>query len=145
MLKRFESFVTGITTCYKSIQKIKSAEMDKFGLGLKGTHVMCIFFLYMNPDGLTASHLSKLCSEDKAAISRAVSTLQEKGFIHPTEKKYRDILHLTEEGISLAEKINVLISGWVISGGESLTEEEREIFYRCLKKISDNLKTQNDL
>ena len=57
----------------------------------------------------------------------------------------RDILHLTEEGISLAEKINVLISGWVISGGESLTEEEREIFYRCLKKISDNLKTQNDL
>ena len=42
MLQRFEDFVTGITVCYKYIQRIKSAEMTEFGL--KGTHVMCLFF-----------------------------------------------------------------------------------------------------
>ncbi len=139
MLDRFESFVTGINTCYKSIRKIKSKEMDKFGPGLKGTHVMCIFFLHMNPQGLTAANLSKLCSEDKAAISRAVSTLREMGYVEGEESRYRHILHLTSEGEELAEKIDGLILSWVISSGEGLTEEEREIFHRALGKIAANL------
>ena len=113
--------------------------MGKFGLGLKGTHVMCIFFLHMNPDGLTASHLSKLCSEDKAAISRAVATLQEKGYVKSEEKKYRDMLHLTKDGEELALKIDELISQWVTTGGDSLTEEERNVFYKALGKIAQNL------
>ena len=46
MLQRFQDFVTGITQCYRSIQKIKSTEMTEFGL--KGTHVMCLFFLGQN-------------------------------------------------------------------------------------------------
>ncbi len=139
MLKRFEAFVTGISTCYKSIQKIKSAEMNKFGIGLKGTHMMCIFFLHMNPDGLTASHLSKLCSEDKAAISRAVATLQQEGYVSSHEKKYRDMLHLTKSGEELALKLDTLISQWVSTGGDGLTQEERDIFYKALGKIAGNL------
>ena len=78
MLQRFEDFVTGITVCYKYIQRIKSAEMTEFGL--KGTHVMCLFFLHRHPEGLTAAQLCQLCAEDKAAISRSLAVLQEKGF-----------------------------------------------------------------
>ena len=59
MLQRFETFVTGITTCYKCIQRIKSMEMTEFVL--KGAHLMCLFFLHHNPEGLTAAQLCQLC------------------------------------------------------------------------------------
>lgn len=137
MLQRFQDFVTGITVCYKSIQRIKSAEMEE--LGLKGIHVMCLFFLYHNEDGITAAQLCQLCAEDKAAISRALSTLQEKGYLASTTKKYRSKLKLSQEGILMAEKINSLVEPWVMSGGDGLSEDERNTFYHALGVISNNL------
>lgn len=139
MLKRFESFVTGINICYKSIQRIKSREMDKFGRDLKGTHVMMIFFLYMNPQGLTGAELSRLCNEDKAAVSRTAATLTQNGYITSGEKRYRHMLRLTDKGQAVAEKIGELITDWVSTAGEDLTPQEREIFYRALGKIAANL------
>ncbi len=138
MIHRFQSFVTGITVCYKYIQRIKSAEMTEFGL--KGTHVMCLFFLRHNPDGLTAAQLCQLCAEDKAAISRTVVTLHEKGYIRSGEKKYRAPLRLTSAGMTVAQKVDDLIAQWVGFGGDGLTEEDRAVFYRSLELISGNLR-----
>ena len=137
MLQRFEAFVTGITVCYKYIQRIKSLEMTE--LGLKGAHAMCLFFLHHNPDGLTASQLCQLCAEDKAAISRTLVTLQEKGYIHAGEKKYRFPLRLTEAGAIIAQKLDSQICQWVGFGGDGLTEAERAAFYKALSHISGNL------
>ncbi len=140
MLQRFQSFVTGVTLCYKSIQKIKATEMNEFGL--KGTHVMCLFFLSQHPEGLTAAQLSQMCAEDKAAISRTLAVLQEKGYIQAGEKKYRAPLRLTSSGQALAREMEALIQQWVSLGGDDLTEEERTIFYRVLGKIAANLGEQ---
>lgn len=141
MLHRFETFVSGIGRCHRSIQKIKSAEMTEFGL--KGTHVMCVFYLSRHPDGLTAAELSALAFEDKAAVSRTLSELRERGYISETApetgRKYRAKVRLTESGNAIAKKVEELISHWVASGGSGLTEEERETFYRALEKIADNL------
>lgn len=137
MLQRFQSFVTGITLCYKSIQKIKATEMTEFGL--KGTHVMCLFFLRQHPQGLTAAQLSQMCAEDKAATSRTLAVLQEKGYIQTGEKKYRALVRLTPAGEELVRKMEGLIQQWVGVGGDGLTEEERAVFYRALEKIAANL------
>lgn len=137
MIDRFQAFVAGITTCYRHIQKIKSMEMTE--LGLKGTHVMCIFFLHLNPEGLTATQLCRLCAEDKAAISRTIATLQGKGYIISGEKKYRAIIRLTDEGREIAAKVEGLIGQWVNFGGLGLDEDERNTFYRVLEKIAGNL------
>ena len=137
MLQRFQDFVTGITQCYRSIQKIKSTEMTEFGL--KGTHVMCLFFLGQHPEGLTAAQLSQMCAEDKAATSRNLAVLQEKGYIQTGEKKYRAPVRLTPAGEGLVRKMEGLIHQWVGVGGDGLTEEERAVFYRALEKIADNL------
>ena len=142
MIKRFEAFVTGITLCYKYIQKIKSAEMTE--LGLKGTHVMCIFFLSHNPDGLTAAQLCRLCAEDKAAVSRIVAELQREGYVAPGEKKYRAALRLTEKGMEIAKKVDELIEQWVAFGGAGLSDSDREAFYRALELISNNLKKSGE-
>lgn len=137
MLQRFEAFVTGITVCYKYIQRIKSAEMTEFGL--KGAHVMCLFYLHHNPQGLTAAQLCQLCAEDKAAISRTLMTLQERGYIQTGEKKYRFPLQLTEEGTRIAVEVDALIQQWVGFGGDGLTDEERAVFYKALTHIGGNL------
>ena len=144
MIHRFHTFVSAITLCYKSIQRIKSAEMTEFGL--KGTHVMCLFYLHHEPTGLTAAQLCSCCEEDKAAISRTLAELTEKGYILPAQdpgkKKYRAAMRLTEAGVQVAEKVDVLIAQWVTAGGEGLTDEERDVFYRTLTIIAENLRNK---
>jgi DNA-binding MarR family transcriptional regulator len=139
MIQRFDAFVSGITACYKYIQRIKSMEMTEFGL--KGTHVMCLYYLRRNPAGLTAAQLCGLCAEDKAAISRTVSELRSRGYITTlSEKAYRAMLTLTAAGQELARKFDQLIEGWVTAGGDGLTEEEGGNFYRSLQLIAQNLR-----
>jgi len=138
MIDRFRTFVSGITACYRYIQRIKNMEMTEFDL--KGTHVMCIFFLHHNPEGLTATQLCQLCAEDKAAISRSLATLNNRGYTVAGEKKYRANIRLTEQGLEIAQKLDGLIGQWVGFGGDGLTDEERTVFYRALGKISSNLK-----
>ncbi len=139
MIQRFDAFVSGITSCYKYIQRIKSMEMTEFGL--KGTHVMCLYYLRQNPGGLTASQLCGLCAEDKAAISRTVSELKSRGYITTlSEKAYRAMLTLTTAGQDIARKFDHLIESWVTAGGDGLSDEERSDFYRALSSIAENLR-----
>ncbi len=141
MIQRFDAFVSGITACYKYIQRIKSMEMTEFGL--KGTHVMCLYYLRRNPAGLTAAQLCGLCAEDKAAISRTVSELRSRGYITTlSEKAYRAMLTLTSAGQELARKFDHLIEGWVSTGGDGLTDEERNDFYKSLSAITENLRAR---
>ena len=141
MIQRFDAFVSGITSCYKYIQRIKSMEMTEFGL--KGTHVMCLYYLRQNPAGLTASQLCGLCAEDKAAISRTVSELRSQGYITTLSKKaYRAMLTLTSAGQEIARKFDHLIEGWVTTGGDGLSDEERSDFYKVLSTIADNLRSR---
>ena len=141
MIQRFDAFVSGITSCYKFIQRIKSMEMTEFGL--KGTHVMCLYYLRQNPTGLTASQLCGLCAEDKAAISRTVSELKSRGYITTlSEKAYRAMLTLTAAGQEIARKFDQLIESWVAIGGDGLSDEERTDFYRSLSAIAENLRTR---
>ena len=141
MIQRFQDFLTGITTCYKYIQRIKSAEMTEFGL--KGIHVSCLFYLSHNPEGLTSAQLCQLCAEDKASISRIVTDLREKGYIEPGEgKNYRAPLRLTPAGMEIGKKMEPIIESWVSIGGVGLTDRERETFYEGLSLISKNLRNK---
>ena len=102
MLNRFEEFVTGITECHRYIQRIKSMEMTE--LGLKGNHVMCLYYLARSPEGLTAAQLCALCCEDKAAISRTLAELENKGYLKNAEpgKKLRLRVRFAGWGMTLA-------------------------------------------
>ena len=138
MKERFEAFITGMTVCYKYIQRIKNVEMTE--LGLKGTHLTCLF--YLSRRDYTAAQLCQLCAEDKASISRTVADLRARGYIAPSEKQYRAPLQLTEEGKKAAAQLEPLIHRWVLQGGDGLTEQQREVFYECLGIISTNLRNK---
>ena len=142
MNQRFQSFVTGITVCYKYIQRIKSMEMTE--LGLKGTHVMCLFFLHQNPEGLTAAKLCQLCAEDKAAISRMMAELEEKGMVSRGDEKgnrYRMQLRLTSLGEEAADHVEQRAKLAVEEAGSGMTEEQRATLYAVLDLIAGNLQT----
>lgn len=141
MNQRFDDFVTGITVCYKYLQKIKSVAVNE--LGLKGSHVMCMFYLNQHPEGLTAAQLCSLCAEDKAAISRTIAFLRDQGYvISAGGKNYRAGLRLTDAGREVARQFDSLICEWVTIGGEGLQEQERRDFYHSLRLIANNLRSR---
>ena len=141
MTHRFETFVLSINRIYRCIQKIKSQEMTE--LGLKGTHVMCLFQLRQYPQGLTAAELSHFCMEDKAAISRAISRLEELELVQLQEssggRRYRARIYLTDAGKETAEKVAALVERAVQRGGAGLSDAQRETFYHVLGVIARNL------
>ena len=53
---RFEDFVGLISGLYKEIQRIKTSEGAR--LGLKGSDVMCLYYLERSKDGLTGADLA---------------------------------------------------------------------------------------
>ena len=138
----FEIFSTTIAQISKSIQKIKSREMSKFGL--RGAHVMCLFFLKQSDRGLTAAELSELSGLDKGAVSRTLMELEEKELIAApgpyNKRRYRLRLTLTEQGRRLTEKISEIIDNAVDMAGRGLSETEKTIMYKALSCISENLK-----
>jgi DNA gyrase/topoisomerase IV subunit A len=102
-----------------------------------------MYYLGKKPSGLTAAELCKLCNEDKAAVSRTVLDLTQRGFVvpvdHDSKRKYRSVIKLSQSGIELNEKLNSAIDLAVKRSSSEYTQEEREIFYKVLFNIVDNL------
>ena len=141
LIERFESFTSSVTKAYKSIQKIKIAEAEQ--IGLKPTHVMYMYYLGKNPEGLTHAELCKLCIEDKAAVSRAIVELTKKRLIKNSEenssRKYKTKIILTDEGKQINNNLNEAIAIAVNKAAKNLDEVDRENFYRVFFYITDNL------
>lgn len=141
MITRFEDFVGLISSIHKNIQKIKQGKMKEFGLS--GNHVMCMVYLAQHPEGLTAAKLCQLISVNKAATSRALSELLEKGYVcYPdsgVQKKYRATVALTESGMELTKQMAHIICDVVEEVGGDLTDEDRHRMYHALDTIEGNL------
>lgn len=137
MEKIFENFTISVMKLHRLVQKIKHFEMS--GYGLKAIHVMCIYYLKERKGELTASDLVKLTYEDKAAVSRALKLLSEKGYIDYNPNKYNSIISLTEEGEKVALFIEDKSDKAVKAGSAQMTEGERNMFYASLGSIAENL------
>ena len=135
-MERFESFVSYITELHRLIQRLKNSQTAH--LGLEGKHVMVLNYLRANPEGLTGAELCALCGEDKAAISRTLADLESRGLID-RQHGYRAKICLTDEGLSLAEKVKELSDHVVEAGGAGLTDEQRQNLYFALDTITKNL------
>lgn len=133
----FERFTISILKLNKLVQKIKIYEMKK--CGLKSIHVMCLYYLNIHREGLTASELVKLTLEDKAAISRALATLREQGYAEYDPASHNAPVKLTQKGTELAQYIVQRAAAAVHAGSAEFSDEEREFFYKSLVIISDNL------
>ena len=140
MLTRFEQFCNAISIIHHAIQKIERVEMSKYGL--KGPHAQCLLAISQYPTGITAAKLCDVCEKDKAAISRAVSELEEAGMLirqDPDGKRYRSRLYLTEQGKVVADSVNQLVHTAVSQASAGYDTQDREIFIHVLNLIAGNL------
>ena len=140
MEQRFETFTVQIAKISRYIRKIKTEEMAEFNL--KSPHVSCLYYLYQSENGMTAKELCDVCEEDKAAISRAISYLEDNGYIEcssKTEKRYKSPLNLTEKGKIIGEKISIKVDRILDLASPGMNDGERKKFYQNLTTISNNL------
>lgn len=140
MISRYEQFSFVISSIYRSIQKIEREEMVKYGM--KGAYAQYLAALNRHPDGLTSAQLCDICDRDKAAVSRVVAEMEEKGLVNRTgarDSMYRARLTLTEDGKRAADYVKRRARAAVEAGGRNLTEENRRIFYESLDIIAANL------
>ncbi|MCF0111705.1 MAG: MarR family transcriptional regulator [Erysipelotrichaceae bacterium] len=140
MNTRFEDFAGNVLELNRCIQKIKDLEMKQYGL--RASHVMCMHYLGKNEEGLTSAQLTSLCKEDKAAVSRTVSQLLKYGLVRYENnvKGYRSRLLLSDQGKELNHRMNQRVDAILALGGTGLSEEEKELYFRCMNTILSNLK-----
>ena len=108
---------------------------------LKSLHVSCLYYLYRF-NTLTSKELAEICEEDKAAVSRSLVFLENKGYIYCTkdiQKRYKSPFLLTEKGNSVAMIIVDKVDKILCEASRGLSEEDREIMYRGMTLISENL------
>lgn len=140
MLGRYEQFSFIISVINRHIQKIERDEMVKYGY--KGAFAQYLMIMRHHSDGVTAAQLSELCDKDKAAISRVVSEMIEKGLVlrnSASDTAYRAKLVLTEEGHRIADIVSQRGIQAVDAVGNELSDEERKNFYSTLDYIASKL------
>lgn len=141
MIERFEQLSYYIYSIYRTVQKIEKEEMKKHGL--RGAYAQYLVAMARYPQGLTSARLCELCDKDKAAASRCVSEMEEKGLIARESgnfSMYRAKLTLTEKGKEIAAFVLKKVTTAVELAGVGLDEESRRIFYASLGLIESNLK-----
>lgn len=142
MIQKYEHFSLSVSRIYHDIQRIERQEMEKFGL--KGPHAQPLLVMQRHPEGITAAQLCEICDKDKAAISRSLSELEEKGMVSRERTgtgSYRASLHLTRQGEEAARAVGDKARQAVEQAGIGLEDDQRQIFYRVLALIAENLHT----
>ena len=140
MISRFEQFSSAISSIHRSIQKIEREQMEKYGL--KGGYAQYLVTIQRYEEGITAAQLCEVCDLDKAAVSRAVAEMTQRGLIergNAGEKAYRVKLKLTEKGQEAAAYVNRLAQSAVAAAGASLTDTDRAVLYSSLASIAAKL------
>ena len=140
-MNRFETFTGSILELNRYLQKLKDIEMKPFGL--RANHVMCLYYLGKNPQGLTVTQMAETCKEDKAAVSRCMAQLVGRGLVRgdfPENKRsYRTRLTLTDAGQELVAKIYQKVDAAMIGGSSGLTDAQRDNLYAAMEIIISNL------
>ena len=139
-MDRFSTFTVLVNRIVRYIHRIKVEEMSRFGL--KGTHVSCLYYLYRAEKPLTASELTVICDEDKAAVSRAVDYLSKEGYVvceGAALKKYKSPVVLTQKGLEVSKAIAGRVDSILAAASEGLSDSDREVFYKGLDLGSGNL------
>ena len=140
MSNTFDSFVVTATQISRSITRLKALEMSE--IGLRGSHVMCLMALGTHADGLTNLELCDACVEDRAAISRTLRDLQDRGLVIMRGKdgqRYRRRAVLTPAGRSVYLEVAERAERLIAEAGRGIGNEDRPTFYRVLGQIRDNL------
>lgn len=140
MQERYEQFSFIVSAINRHIQKLERDEMIKFGH--KGAFAQYLMAMRRYPEGVTSAQLSEMCDKDKAAVSRVVTEMIEKGLVVRKSAKdslYRAKLTLSQEGERIAEFVANRAVAAIEAMGNELSDDQRKILYFTLDVIENKL------
>ena len=143
MTSRYEQFYLVISGIYRAINRIERMEMVKHGFKGSYAHYLNVIAKH---EGATATDLEEICNIDKAAVSRSIAEMEEKGLIkregafEDNKRHYRSKIFLTEKGKEIANIVHDKASAAVLAVGSTMDDEERKIVYDVLNRVFDELK-----
>jgi DNA-binding MarR family transcriptional regulator len=95
-----------------------------------------------NEDKVTQRELCDLTSKDKPSMTRLIDNLERYKIVvrvsHATDRRV-NLIHLTQYGASLREKVSAVVQSVVDKSLTDVTEEEIIIARALLNKIINNL------
>ena len=141
MLNRFQQLSFSVSEIHRYLLQIERDEMEK--LGYNAYFAPYLVIMSRHPDGVTAVELGRSCDKDKAAVSRAVSEMIERGLVSRELVRgngYRAPLHLTKKGREVALHVCRRAELAVNAVGGGIPEENRRIFYDALTTIARNMR-----
>ncbi len=140
----FERFAQMISSATKSLYRLKSRCMSKYGLS--STHTVCLRKLYENSGGLTKSEIAESCEIDKAQITRIIGELIAKNYVEDdlSEKTYNRKFFLTESGRKITEEVNKTVDDIVKYVNGSIPKEDVERFYAVFGEINKKLRDSEE-
>ena len=145
MLDRFQQFSFAISEIHRYVLKIEREEMEK--LGYKAYFAQYLVIMHRHPEGVTAAQLCTRSDKDKAAVSRAVAEMIDRGLVSRQlvrGKGYRAPLVLTKKGQEIASHVCRRAEIAVQAVGGQLSDEKRGVFYDSLNTIAANLQKYSE-
>lgn len=137
---RFELFDGLIASAGKTLQRIKTNKMEKYGLG--STHTTCLCKLAKAGEaGVTQKELTEQEGIDRAQVSRVLRDLELQELVFAVGKTvYKKRYCLTEKGRKIASEINGIILEINRFVSEEISDHDIAVFYTVMQKINENLK-----
>ena len=141
---RFELFDGLIASAGKTLQRIKTNKMEKYGLG--STHTTCLCKLGKAGEiGVTQKELTEQEGIDRAQVSRVLRDLEQNSLVEAVgSSAYKRRYCLTEKGKMIKEEINGIILDINRYVSKDISTEDIAVFYRVMQEIDSNLKKAED-
>lgn len=113
--------------------------LTEAGLDITAAEYLVIRALYAS-DGIQQCEIAGMVGKDKAAVSRTVASLRQKGYVKttPISHKCRTV-HLTHSGVDIKNQIADIARRRHQAFAEMLTPNEFKTFSRLIDKISKQL------
>ena len=121
-----------------------------FGHELSDVEITASELMYLsqlyNRDGLTQEEMAAVITVDKAATTRTIQGMEEKGLVRREahEENYRaKRVYLTDKAKNAEPRIRELQKKWVDFITQDMTQKEAEVFAAQLKKMAQRAKEIN--
>ena len=131
----------------RSMKVIDYFIMDRFtenGIGLTKVQWLLLKILY-EMNGESQHNLAFLTNRDKASLTRLLTTMEKKNLVAriPSETDQRvNLIYITTNGKKILKKAQPVIDEIISEMQEGITEAERMCTIKVLKKLLNNIKSE---
>lgn len=127
-----------ISTLYRISQSYINKELKSYNIG-SGQYIFLIN-LYKK-DGISQEELADKLSIDKGTTARAISKLEEQGYIRrerDTKDKRAYKVYVTDRALEIKPKIIEVLTSWNHIIASDFTDEDMRMTLELLQKMSSN-------